>query len=174
MIFQICRFIQSWDNPKAESSSFPRDLVHYWFSKGKKRYAVGIEENLCKLASTIRFELLCLLYIALNSNASLCVFSVWTQFHVHFRGGQICFGIWHRQPFDSCKMGKPRGIRAGRKLHKIRKIHRWHDYDWKQAHLPGRFKSDPLGGASHAKGIVLEKVYASILVLCDLRLEFTC
>jgi len=55
-------------------------------------------------------------------------------------------------------MGKPRGLRAGRKLQKIRHKHRWHDHDWKQAHLPGRFKSDPLGGASHAKGIVLEKV----------------
>lgn len=60
-------------------------------------------------------------------------------------------------------MGKPRGIRAGRKLNKIRKINRWADNDWKQAHLLGKWKSDPLGRASHAKGIVLEKVYVDFI-----------
>merc|ERR1712029_868268 len=34
----------------------------------------------------------------------------------------------------------------------------WADLDYKKAHLGTRWKANPFGGASHAKGIVLEKV----------------
>lgn len=55
-------------------------------------------------------------------------------------------------------LGKPRGIRTARK-HKIhRRDQRWADKDYKKAHLGTRWKANPFAGASHAKGIVLEKV----------------
>ncbi|KAF4528850.1 hypothetical protein B566_EDAN017674 [Ephemera danica] len=50
-------------------------------------------------------------------------------------------------------MGKPRGLRTARK-HKVhRKQQRWCDNDYKKAHLGTRWKANPFGGASHAKGI---------------------
>ena len=55
-------------------------------------------------------------------------------------------------------MGKPAGIRTARKHVKNRRIQRWADLDYKKAHLGTRWKANPFGGASHAKGIVLEKV----------------
>ncbi|CDW59706.1 Ribosom S12 S23 domain containing protein [Trichuris trichiura] len=55
-------------------------------------------------------------------------------------------------------MGKPKGIRAARKLRTRRREQRWHDKSYKKANLGTRWKSNPFGGASHAKGIVLEKV----------------
>jgi small subunit ribosomal protein S23e len=54
-------------------------------------------------------------------------------------------------------MGKPAGIRTARKHVKNRRIQRWADLDYKKAHLGTRWKANPFGGASHAKGIVLEK-----------------
>jgi len=54
--------------------------------------------------------------------------------------------------------GKPRGIRAARKLRMTRKKNRWADKQFNKAHLSTTLKANPLGGASHAKGIVLEKV----------------
>jgi len=54
--------------------------------------------------------------------------------------------------------GKPRGIRAGRKLHVHRRDQRWNDKHYKKYHLGTHYKADPFVGASHAKGIVLEKV----------------
>ncbi len=56
-------------------------------------------------------------------------------------------------------MGKPRGLRTARKLKDHRREQRWHDKDYKKSHLGSRWKSNPFAGASHAKGIVLEKVY---------------
>merc|ERR1711907_229477 len=56
------------------------------------------------------------------------------------------------------KMGKPRGIRVARKLRTLRREQRWHDLGYKKAHLGTALKANPFGGASHAKGIVLEKV----------------
>merc|ERR1712008_568032 len=41
---------------------------------------------------------------------------------------------------------------------KHRRDQRWHDKDYKKSHLGTRWKANPFGGASHAKGIVLEKV----------------
>merc|ERR1711928_317238 len=56
------------------------------------------------------------------------------------------------------KIQKPRGIRVARKLRTLRREQRWHDLGYKKAHLGTRWKANPFGGASHAKGIVLEKV----------------
>merc|ERR1712022_17291 len=54
--------------------------------------------------------------------------------------------------------GKPRGLRAGRKLRHHRRINRWADLRYKKMHLGTWLKANPLGAASHAKGIVLEKI----------------
>ncbi|KAI1296938.1 40S ribosomal protein S23 [Halotydeus destructor] len=55
-------------------------------------------------------------------------------------------------------MGKPRGICTARKQRNTRREQRWHDKEYKKANLGTRWKSNPFSGASHAKGIVLEKV----------------
>ena len=53
--------------------------------------------------------------------------------------------------------GKPRGLRTGQlRLH--RQDQKWHDKAYKKAHLGTALKANPFGGASHAKGIVPEKV----------------
>merc|ERR1711943_45907 len=56
------------------------------------------------------------------------------------------------------KMGKPRGLQTARKLRNHRREQKWHDLGYKKAHLGTALKANPFGGASHAKGIVLEKV----------------
>merc|ERR1711988_571296 len=56
------------------------------------------------------------------------------------------------------KMGKPSGIKTARKHVNNRRNQVWDDKDYKKAHLGTRWKANPFGGASHAKGIVLEKV----------------
>lgn len=60
--------------------------------------------------------------------------------------------------FCFCTLGKPRGLRTARKHVNHRRDQRWADKDYKKAHLGTRWKANPFGGASHAKGIVLEKV----------------
>ena len=55
-------------------------------------------------------------------------------------------------------VGKPRGIRAGRKLRNHRREQRWARKTWKKRALGTYFKYNPFGGASHAKGIVTDKV----------------
>merc|ERR1711898_69338 len=55
-------------------------------------------------------------------------------------------------------MGKPRGLQTARKLRNLRREQKWHDLGYKKAHLGTALKANPFGGASHAKGIVLEKV----------------
>merc|ERR1712223_873337 len=55
-------------------------------------------------------------------------------------------------------MGKPRGLRTARKHVKNRRAQMGADLDYKKANLGTRWKSNPFGGASQAKGIVLEKV----------------
>ena len=58
----------------------------------------------------------------------------------------------------TANMAKPRGIVSARH-HKIsRRNNRWADKSYKKAHLGTSLKANPFGGASHAKGIVLEKV----------------
>merc|ERR1712014_370425 len=62
--------------------------------------------------------------------------------------------------FRTHKMGsgKPKGIRAGRKLRLHRKEQNWADKQYKKRNLGTALKANPFGGASHAKGIVLEKI----------------
>jgi len=70
--------------------------------------------------------------------------------------------VCKRLPIESCFIlctGKPHGLRTARKLRNHRRDQKWHDKDYKKSHLGTRWKSNPFGGASHAKGIVLEKVY---------------
>eukprot|EP00088_Acartia_fossae_P065699 TRINITY_DN81063_c0_g1_i1.p1 TRINITY_DN81063_c0_g1~~TRINITY_DN81063_c0_g1_i1.p1 ORF type:complete len:146 (-),score=1.66 TRINITY_DN81063_c0_g1_i1:214-651(-) len=53
--------------------------------------------------------------------------------------------------------GKPRGINAARKLRNSRRENRWADKDYKKRAAGTAYKSSPFRGASHAKGIVLDK-----------------
>ena len=55
-------------------------------------------------------------------------------------------------------MTKPKGINCAKKLKAIRVKGKWADKDYRKRHLGVRIKADPFGGASHAKGIVLEKM----------------
>ncbi|MEK6973714.1 MAG: 30S ribosomal protein S12 [Nanoarchaeota archaeon] len=52
---------------------------------------------------------------------------------------------------------KSKGLFAGNKLKKKRKMDRWHSRKFIKRTLNLVKKSDPLGGSSQAKGIVLEK-----------------
>ncbi|XP_061334736.1 small ribosomal subunit protein uS12, partial [Pezoporus flaviventris] len=61
-------------------------------------------------------------------------------------------------PIRCCSAGKCRGLRTARKLRSHRRDQKWHDKQYKKAHLGTALKANPFGGASHAKGIVLEKV----------------
>jgi hypothetical protein len=54
--------------------------------------------------------------------------------------------------------GKPRGLHAARKLRTERREQRWADKKFKKRALGTAYKLSPFGGASHAKGIVLEKL----------------
>ena len=49
-------------------------------------------------------------------------------------------------------MGKPSGLKTARKLRVRRRDQRWHDLGYKKAHLGTRWKANPFGGSSHAKG----------------------
>ncbi len=77
---------------------------------------------------------------------------------------RISFGFFILQLFFALSINlfpsKPRGLRAGRHLLNKRKKQRWADKQYAKANLGYAYKANPLGGASHAKGIVLEKVYA--------------
>lgn len=53
---------------------------------------------------------------------------------------------------------KSNGLNAGSSLQKRRSIFRWSDKNYKRRALRLKQKSDPLGGASQARGIILEKV----------------
>lgn len=52
---------------------------------------------------------------------------------------------------------KTRGLGAGRKLRTHRREQLWADKDYKKSHLGNEWKK-PFSCASHAKGIVLEKM----------------
>eukprot|EP00002_Diphylleia_rotans_P006408 TRINITY_DN157_c0_g1_i1.p2 TRINITY_DN157_c0_g1~~TRINITY_DN157_c0_g1_i1.p2 ORF type:complete len:146 (+),score=36.37 TRINITY_DN157_c0_g1_i1:86-523(+) len=54
--------------------------------------------------------------------------------------------------------GKPKGLRSARKLRTLRRNERWADKQYKKANLGTWLKANPFGGASHAKGIVVEKI----------------
>jgi small subunit ribosomal protein S12 len=53
---------------------------------------------------------------------------------------------------------KPNGLNAAKKLKKRRDQFRWYDKKYLRKAKNLKAKSDPLGGASQASGIVLEKV----------------
>uniref|UniRef100_A0A667GW20 40S ribosomal protein S23 n=1 Tax=Lynx canadensis TaxID=61383 RepID=A0A667GW20_LYNCA len=53
-------------------------------------------------------------------------------------------------------MRKCRSLHTARKLHSHRQDQKWHDKHCKKAHFSTALKASPFGGASHAKGIVLE------------------
>lgn len=59
-----------------------------------------------------------------------------------------------------CSLGKckPRGLHAARKLKTDRLVSRWADKTFRKRGLGTVFKSSPFQAASHAKGIVLEKL----------------
>jgi len=57
---------------------------------------------------------------------------------------------------------KPRGIRAARKLLTRHRNQRWADKEYNKAHTTATYRAKPMGNASHAKGIVVEKVYVSL------------
>eukprot|EP00286_Rhodomonas_abbreviata_P014145 CAMPEP_0181316640 /NCGR_PEP_ID=MMETSP1101-20121128/16005_1 /TAXON_ID=46948 /ORGANISM="Rhodomonas abbreviata, Strain Caron Lab Isolate" /LENGTH=142 /DNA_ID=CAMNT_0023423905 /DNA_START=131 /DNA_END=559 /DNA_ORIENTATION=+ len=54
-------------------------------------------------------------------------------------------------------MGKPQGLRTGRKLQQDRKINRWAKKSFAKARSVMKYKL-PMGGSSMARGIVLEKI----------------
>ena len=62
-------------------------------------------------------------------------------------------------PYKLLSMGshKPRGLRAARKLKITRRDQRWADKTYNKAHLGNEYNK-PFAAASHAKGIVLEKI----------------
>lgn len=55
-------------------------------------------------------------------------------------------------------MGKPNGLRTGRKLRNHRRSQRWHDLKYTKANSITAMKANPMGGSTMAKGIVLEKI----------------
>ncbi len=54
--------------------------------------------------------------------------------------------------------GKPNGIRTARKLKQYRQKNRWADKQYNKSHLLSTQKAKPMGTASHAKGIVVERM----------------
>ncbi|KAG5459064.1 MAG: ribosomal protein S12/S23-domain-containing protein [Olpidium bornovanus] len=64
---------------------------------------------------------------------------------------------WRLHPCRSLR-GKPAGLHAARKLRVHRRENKWADKQYKKRALGTSHKSSPFGGASHAKGIVLEKI----------------
>eukprot|EP00339_Tiarina_fusa_P027801 CAMPEP_0117035018 /NCGR_PEP_ID=MMETSP0472-20121206/24896_1 /TAXON_ID=693140 ORGANISM="Tiarina fusus, Strain LIS" /NCGR_SAMPLE_ID=MMETSP0472 /ASSEMBLY_ACC=CAM_ASM_000603 /LENGTH=145 /DNA_ID=CAMNT_0004744363 /DNA_START=8 /DNA_END=445 /DNA_ORIENTATION=+ len=54
--------------------------------------------------------------------------------------------------------GKPAGLNAGRKLRNHRRTQRWADKKYTKSHSISVVKSNPLGGATMGKAIVLEKM----------------
>uniref|UniRef100_A0A452SJC6 Small ribosomal subunit protein uS12 n=1 Tax=Ursus americanus TaxID=9643 RepID=A0A452SJC6_URSAM len=55
-------------------------------------------------------------------------------------------------------MGKCHGLHTARKFCSYQQDQKWYDEQYKKAHLGTVLKANPFGSASHAKGIVLEKV----------------
>ena len=53
---------------------------------------------------------------------------------------------------------KPSGIRAGRKLRTVHRDSQWANKAYKKKKLGTVWKSNPFQGASHAKGIVVERL----------------
>ena len=73
-------------------------------------------------------------------------------------GGRVPWLGWVCACVCASGKGKPAGLNAGRKLLKKRRDERWADKKWKKDALGTTYKVTPFQGASHAKGIALEKV----------------
>ena len=70
-----------------------------------------------------------------------------------------CTATFKNHPEIQSNMGdKARGLYAGSSLRKRRSKGRWHYQPYVKRVLRLKERSDPLGGASQARGIVLEKV----------------
>ena len=54
--------------------------------------------------------------------------------------------------------GRPNGIRAGRKLKTLRRKNRWADASYRKSNSVTAMRANPLGGASMAKGSVIEQL----------------
>merc|ERR1712146_724472 len=54
--------------------------------------------------------------------------------------------------------GKPRGIKAARKLRSHRRVSKWAQKSYNKSHSQARYNKQLYNLASHAKGIVVEKV----------------
>jgi Ribosomal protein S12/S23 len=72
----------------------------------------------------------------------------------------LCSGSGSSLPLKSPTMGKgkPAGLNAARKLRIHRRENRWADDHYRKRALGTAWKMSPLKGASHGKGIVLEKI----------------
>ena len=68
-----------------------------------------------------------------------------------------CFAATDKRAAGDVLCSKTRGMGAGRKLSVHRREERWADKDFNKSHLGSEWKK-PFAGASHAKGIVLEKM----------------
>uniref|UniRef100_A0A7S3EDZ6 40S ribosomal protein S23 n=2 Tax=Rhodosorus marinus TaxID=101924 RepID=A0A7S3EDZ6_9RHOD len=53
---------------------------------------------------------------------------------------------------------KPRGMRSARKLRNHRRDQKWHNKRYARKHSASAMKANPFAGASHAKGIVVERI----------------
>eukprot|EP00465_Bigelowiella_longifila_P013048 CAMPEP_0185260166 /NCGR_PEP_ID=MMETSP1359-20130426/8798_1 /TAXON_ID=552665 /ORGANISM="Bigelowiella longifila, Strain CCMP242" /LENGTH=150 /DNA_ID=CAMNT_0027846321 /DNA_START=65 /DNA_END=517 /DNA_ORIENTATION=+ len=59
---------------------------------------------------------------------------------------------------DTDESGKPRGIKAARKLRSHRRVSKWAQKSYNKSHSQARYNKQLYNMASHAKGIVVEKV----------------
>ena len=75
------------------------------------------------------------------------------EMHFPYRNHHRCSFSRVCELFRSCPWRRQDG-----KLRSHRRDQKWHDKQYKKAHLGTALKANPFGGASHAKGIVLEKV----------------
>ena len=50
------------------------------------------------------------------------------------------------------------GLCTARKLRTRHRLQKWNDLDYAKSHSLTRIKANPFAGASHAKGIVVEKM----------------
>eukprot|EP00954_Amorphochlora_amoebiformis_P029105 1392680-Amorphochlora_amoeboformis.AAC.1 len=57
---------------------------------------------------------------------------------------------------------KPRGIKAARKLRSHRRVSKWAQKKYNKSHSQARYNKQLYNLASHAKGIVVEKVSSSL------------
>merc|ERR1712063_59018 len=75
-------------------------------------------------------------------------------------GEGVSVALKRDSSLSSLAMGasKPRGIRSARKLVIRRRSQLWADKDYKKANLGTKYRCNPFGGSSHAKGIVVEKI----------------